>query len=80
MPRNILVEDDVLDAIAFQAGFIAGYLIGLIVTGHKTSNTPVVLGNLSDRQPQSSLKLVSGAAVNPAFSLKNFCIYSHGLL
>ena len=80
MPRNILVEDDVLDAIAFQAGFIGGYLIGHIVTGHKTSNTPVVLGNLSDRQPQSSLKLVSGAAVNPAFSLKNFCIYSHGLL
>lgn len=56
MPSNILVEDDVLDAIAFQAGFIGGYLIGLIVTGHKTSNTSVVLGNLSDRQQQSSLK------------------------
>lgn len=80
MPRNILVEDDVLDAIAFQAGFVGGYLIGFIVTGHKTGNTPVVLGNPSDRHPQSSLKLVSGAAVNPASSLKNSCIYSHGPL
>ena len=57
MPRNILVEDEVLDTIAFQAGFISGYLMGCIVTGHKTSNTPVVLGNPSDRHPQSSLKL-----------------------
>ena len=80
MPRNILVEDEVLDTIAFQAGFISGYLMGCIVTGHKTSNTPVVLGNPSDRHPQSSLKLVSGAAVNPASSLKNSWIYSHGLL
>ena len=77
LPRNILVEDDVLGTITFQAGFVGGYLIGLIVTGHKTGNATVVLGNPSDRHPQSSLKLVSGAAVNPASSLKNFCIYSH---
>lgn len=80
MPRNILVEDDVLDAIAFQAGFIGSYSIRVIVAGHKTSNTSIVLGNPSNRQRQSSLKLVSGAAVNPASSLKNFGIYSHGLL
>jgi hypothetical protein len=48
MPRNALVEDEMLDAIAFQGGFVGGDLIGCIDSGHKTSNTSIVLtGNRS---------------------------------